>query len=134
MFILCNLVFLVMNHHVQNDLEDDSESFNSLRQTRELLTKIEDGLSHISNAPIKFPIIDACRSHDQESSLVEHHHPIRGLKILRESVKRDREVLDKVSYLGTMVFRHIYLNHTLFSSFCRKVDIPWHRQPMRCIS
>ena len=91
-----------MNHHVLNDPEDDS--FSSLRRTRELLTKIEDGLLHISNTPIKFPIIDACRSNDQESSLVEHHHPIRGLKILRESVKRDREVLDKVSYLSTMVF------------------------------
>lgn len=65
-----------------------------LHQVRTQLQEIYDGIQHIKGQTKLYPIITS--SSRLSSGGYESSEPIKGIKVLRESVKTDIEAIDKV--------------------------------------
>lgn len=75
------------------------DKYQSLRAARDQLQSICDLRPFLGQPTPILPIIDLS---EDESDLEVRRQPndsIQGLKVLRDSVKRDQEVLDKVSLI-----------------------------------
>ena len=117
-------VFLMMTSHL--DLLENG--YNTLKTIRDLLNEVEEALPRLSKGSENIPIIDICSFNDQEPRLVEPRQSIRGLKTLREAVKRDREVLDKVRELSSSSSNHGgHLNSMASSSSYPEIKVRHYR-------
>lgn len=90
-----------------------SESHPDLRNLRIHLRSIHDSITHFQPPAKKPPILDSSLEVAEDTHWLQYDN-IPGLKKLKESIKIDLDVLDKVRIFKSMLF---YISEELFSSF-----------------